>query len=75
MRGRPENPGREHRIAVILNAHGQAAVLAVAERRAHRCRQAVADSKTAFRADVLVVLVEIPKAQRPAADELAIRYQ
>ena len=56
MRGGPQHAGRVVEIAVGLDVDGQAAVLAVRQRRAHRGRRAIADAGGALRADVLVML-------------------
>jgi len=44
MRGGPENSRRVHQIAVALDVHRQAAVLAVRESRANRGWRAIADA-------------------------------
>ena len=73
MRRGPQNSRRVHQVAVALNVDGQAAVLAVGQRRAHGRWRAVADAVAARAADVLVVLVEIPQPLRPVADERSWR--
>ena len=50
----------------------QASMLAVGESRAHSRRSAVADARTALPADVLVVLLEIPKTSGPGALEIVV---
>jgi len=66
MRRGPENSRRVHQVAVILNGDRQPAVLLVSQRGAERGRRAVADAESSGRSDVLVKLVKIPQAQRPA---------
>ena len=48
VRRGPQHAGREHQVAVVLDADGEAAVLAIGERGADRCRRAVADAVAAF---------------------------
>ena len=69
MRGGPQHAGRVVQIAVGLDVDGQAAMLAIRQRRAHRGRCAVAHAARALPADVLIMLVELPQAVRPIADE------
>ncbi len=69
MRRRPQHARRVVQVAVALNIHRQAAMLAIRQRRAHRRRRAVADAVSAVSAEVLIVLLEIPHPQRPTAEK------
>ena len=71
----PQHSGRVVQIAVALNAHAQTAMLAVGQCRAHRCRRLVADARSALRADVVVMLAEVPQARGPGTDEAVVRNQ
>src|SRR5262249_1477727 len=72
MRGGPENPWSKHQVAIILNANGEAAVLAICKCSANRGRCAISHAIAALGTDIVVMLVEVPESLRPTADELAI---
>src|SRR5439155_14745309 len=61
--------------AVALDVDRQPAVPLVRERGPHRRARAVAHPARALSADVLVVLVEVPEAVGPLADEPLPRHE
>ena len=69
MRRRPQHAGRVVEVAIALNVHRQAAMLAIRQRRAHRRRCSVADAISAVFTQVLIMLLEVPQPQRPTAEE------
>src|SRR5450755_2089202 len=68
MRRCPQNSRSIHQIAIALNSDCQAPVLLVGQRRAERCRSAIADAVTSCSSDRLVVLVKRPQPHWPVAD-------
>ncbi len=72
MRRGPEHAGRVEHVAVALDVHRQAPVLLVGERAAHRGRRPVADARAARVAQVLIVLLEVPEPEGPAAAVAAL---
>ena len=75
MRGGPQHAGRVQQVAVALDVHRQPPVLPVGQRAADRRRRAVADAGAARAAEVLVVLVEVPQPERPAAAVAALGHE
>src|SRR5580704_5648165 len=69
MRRGPQHAGSVVQIAIGLDAHRKTAMLAIGERGAHGSRCTIAHSTRALATDVLIMLVEIPQAARPTADE------
>ncbi len=65
----PQHAWRVHHVAVALDRDREASAnVAIAERTADRASHAVADAVAARAAEPLVVLLEWPQPERPAAD-------
>ena len=75
MRRCPQHCRSEEQVAVILNADGQAAILFICERSAHRCGGVVSDAAATLIADVLILLFKRPQPQRPPAEVPENRHQ
>ena len=56
-------------IAVGLEVNRDAAVLSIGKSRANRCRSSITHAARALAADIVVMLMHIPHASRPAANE------
>src|ERR1700685_4564810 len=75
MSGGPEHSRGIVQIAIALDIHRQASMLAISQRRPYRGRSAIADAGAALAANVLVMFFEIPQPRRPGALEIVGGYQ
>ena len=74
MRRRPQHRRHKQKIAVVLNTQRQAAIFPVGQRSAHRGGRIVPDAAPALPADVLVLLIESPKPNRPPTEMMENRH-
>src|SRR5437764_11065027 len=69
MRRRPQHTRSVVHITVCLDIDREPPILFVCKRGPHSSRRIVADAATALAADVVIVLIHVPKPSRPSADE------
>ena len=69
MRCRPQHAGRVVHIAIGLNVDGQPSIFPVCKRSTHGSRRVVADAAATLASDVVVVLIHVPQAAWPTANE------
>ena len=75
MRGGPQDSVSHHQIAVGLNGNAEPAMFLVGDGGSQRGRRKITDAFAARAADELIMLGEIPKAQRPVAHPERIRHE
>src|SRR6202040_780822 len=75
MRRCPQYAGAIHQISVALDIHRESAELLISKTGAHGLRRAMTFAGAPRAADKLVILIEIPQSQRPAAYEAYVRDQ